>query len=164
MKTKSIIAILLIFASTATFASKPGKSKVSTSTKVVTVEGNYSKISVGSNLNVVFLTDVNAQTRVEGNNSLVNGVDFKVVNGTLFISSKNSFSSQGTIYLPAKNLSEIYLNANSKISSNGFLNCTDLTIYVSDGSMAAIKNKGQLELKPTSGTELNFEKYATIRE
>ncbi len=164
MKTRSIIAILIIFASTAAFAAKPGKSKVSTSTKMVSLSDNYSKVSVGSNLNVVFLTDGSSQISVVGNNTLLNGVDFKVVNGTLTISSKNTFASQGTIFLPAKNLKEIYLYANSKVSSNGVMNCNNLTVYVSEGCVASIKNRGQMELKPTSDTELNFEKYASIAE
>ena len=53
MKTKSIIAILLICASISSIANpKPGVNETS---KTISVSSDYNKVSVGKNISVVFM-------------------------------------------------------------------------------------------------------------
>lgn len=158
MKTKLVIAILLICASISSIANP--KSRDIEISKTIPVSSDYNKISVGKNISVIFVKMQSAVAVVNGTVKSSANLDIKVVEGTLFITSKRYVASNSiTIYLPAKNLSEINLGENAKIHSEDIMKCNDLTVYLSGGSYASLITQGKIEYKAIGDIELDVERY-----
>ena len=160
---KVFVTIALTVVSFAIFAGTPKANAVEL--KTVTLTKTFNRVSVGENLNVEFSNAANASIRLEGNNSFVNGVNFQVINGTLFVSLKGKAKIyKGTIYLPVGNLIQVDINTNSKVCSHEFLNCNDLTVFVAEGARAELKTKGMIAFKSLGECALDFEKNVSISE
>ncbi|HWH62752.1 MAG TPA: DUF2807 domain-containing protein [Ginsengibacter sp.] len=161
MKTKSIIAILLICASISSIANP--KSGADETFKTIPVISDYNKVSVGKNLSVVFINMPTSQAVIRGNSKSLENVDIKVVNGTLFVTAKlGIFLTSAIIYLPAKDLTEIDLQDDAKIHNEGVMECDNLTVYFSGGSYASLVTRGKVEFKPFGNIDLNVEEYPTL--
>ena len=161
MKTKSIIAILLICASISSIANpKPGVNETS---KTISVSSDYNKVSVGKNISVVFMNMPASVAVIKGNDKSLDKVDIKVVDGTLFITAKwGARLNSTTIYLPVKDLVQINLQQDSKIHNEGIMKCNDLTVYFADGSCASLVTQGNVKFKGSGETELIYERYLTF--
>jgi hypothetical protein len=163
MKTKPIIAIfiLLICASISSIANP--KSKVNEASKTIVVISDYNKVSVGKNLSVVFKKIPTSIAVINGNSKSLDNVDFKVVNGTLFITAKrNARLRSTTIYLPVKDLAEIRLQQNAKVHNEVIMKCSHLIIYFSDDSYSSLITQGNVEYKASGETELEIERHLSF--
>ena len=161
MKTKSIIAILLICASNFSIAGP--KSRGNETSTTIPVLSDYDKISVGKNISVVFVKMPESIAVIHGNNKSSGSVDIKVVEGTLFITSNRHVATNSvTIYLPAKDLAEINLRENAKIRNEEILKCKNLTVYFREGSYASLITQGKVELKSPDDIEVSFERKKTF--
>lgn len=119
---------------------------------------------VSENLTVVFSNMPGSDVFVQGQEGLINAVNFNVTHGTLFITAKrNAAFYEGVIYLPVKNLAEINVKANSNIYSEGVMRCDNLAVYIGEGSHAELKTQGKLEIRPSEGAQLDFVKYAVTK-
>ena len=165
MKRTLIVALVFILGSSATFAGGRKGAILHQSTKTITLNSSFNKVTVGENLKVVFTSQAGLDVSISGDQKFVDGVNLQVKDGILVIDAKAGVNHlTGTIYLPANNLTLIEAKADSKISSNGFLNSRNLTIVINEGSRVELKNKGTLTFKSESGTTLDFEKYQSIQE
>ncbi len=160
---KLLFTIALTASSLAIFAGVPKNDAVES--KTITLTKTFDRVSVGENLNVEFSNAKNAFVKLEGNNSFVNGVSLQVINGTLFVTLKGDAKFyKGTVYLPVSNLKQIDINADAKVCSHEFLNCTNLTVSLADGAHAALKTKGHIAFKSIGESSLDFEKLVSISE
>ena len=165
MKTTIIIALFLSLFTATSFAGVPHRNILHQTTKTITLDADFNKVSVAANLKVVFISNDSKDATIEGNSKFVETINFQILNGTLFISTKSNITNaKGIIYVPVKNLAEINLLPGAIISTNGFLNCSYLTVLISEDSHAEIRNKGNLVFKPAPDSELDFVRYQSINE
>ncbi len=164
MKSKLFFAILCMLVATSSFAAVK-KELNAKSFKSVSVNGFFDKIYIGKNLNVVLVDDPGSAVTIEGDAKFINNVKIENLNGTLTITTTGKTSFQnGKIYVPVKNLSKVDLMPDSKVVSDGVLNCKKLEVSISDGSIAELKNKGQLKISANGNIELEFQKDFRIKE
>ncbi len=164
MKSKLFFSALMIVLITSALAS-PKKGPETSNSKRISLTGSFNKVSVGAYLNVVLLNDEKAEVTIEGNAKFIENVKVENINGTLTISTNAKSSFQhGTIYVPVKNLSRVDLMSDSKVVSRGFLFCNNLEVYLSEGSTAELKNKGNIQINAKGDSELEYQKYLSIKE
>jgi hypothetical protein len=135
---KKISSRALLFTSASILLSIAWTSKkTGNSSRTYSAIAEYTKVVVSENLTVVFRHMPGNDVFVQGQEGLVNAVNFNVAHGTLFITAKrNAAFYEGAIYLPVKNLAEINVKANSSIYNEGVMKCDNLTVYIAEGSHA----------------------------
>lgn len=165
MKTNLISAIILLCATTVSFAGGIKNTPATLTSKNVSLSNAFTKVTIGQNIHVIFQDASIDHATIEGNVKFVEGVNLVIDNGTLNVSVKNNFRNfTGTIFIPVSNLHQVDVKNNAKVYSEGTLKCKHLTVNVGDGAYVSIKNLGFLEIKAADNCELEVEKYLSIKQ
>jgi Protein of unknown function (DUF2807). len=131
MKTK-ILTVPLAFLFLTTTAALGLDANQPTTSKEVTTDGNYKKITVGENIKLVLVpADQLSAITVTGDMAKVNDVTVKTKRDELSITSKYRVKPGSiTVYVPATDLSYIDLNKGASVAGKGDLTFKDLTVFV----------------------------------
>jgi hypothetical protein len=142
MKKLSLL-LLVIAAATSSFA-KTGDKDITKVKKITTTEV-VTSLKIYKDVEVVLTDDSLNEIQIVGEDTDVEKVSVKVNNGELIISgaSDGYFRNKVVVYVPSKNLADVYIHGASTLSSSVILpnDMLDITINGEGKSMVSTTGK-----------------------
>jgi acid stress-induced BolA-like protein IbaG/YrbA len=145
MKTKILLAALVLFSlANQSFISKSKTGEALVEKKIPI--NRFDKLQLGKNVTVILVPAIQTDcVTVTGDAKNLELLAVSEEGGGLSVSLKKRITSgRLTVYIPVNGLSNIELGEDAHVLSQGFLNCSTITITVKDGSTVDIKNQGKV--------------------
>ena len=128
--------------------------------KEVTTNGNYKRIAVDDNINLVLVPEAQlSAVTITGDAARVNQISVKTRGDELVITSKYMVKPYSiTVYVPATEISYINLNRGASVSGKGDLKFKDLTIFVNIGSRMELTITGNINIEQANDCDFIYDK------
>ena len=135
------------------------------SSKEVSIDRNYQKITVAPNIKLVLLPAGQQTTvTVTGDLDRVSDVTVTFDKNEMFISSKKRVKPGSiVVYVPATDLAYIDLKSGASVSGKGNLEFSNLTVFVNVDSRMELKMIGNINVKQADDCEFIYEKKETAK-
>jgi hypothetical protein len=160
---KQILSAVLVSAAllTGTFAYSNDAKPIRTTTKEISIASAFQKIELGSHIQLVLVQDENRSSVViEGDENFIPAVNISIDKGVLSITSKQNLKGRKIkVYVPVTTLSLLDLARDASVATEGVLKLDDLKVIVHEGSTAALKVLGNLQIEPGEGCDFVYETY-----
>jgi septal ring-binding cell division protein DamX len=165
MKTVIKIAIAIVL-----FAAAPAYTNaklLKTNKYVITNKAmatDYSRIEIQGNVDVILVQGTSNNLTIEGYQTQLANVAFKVENNTLYVTTVSKIAGEKPIvYIPVSALSFIKVQGNSDVKTLGALQTNNLVIDVASECHVAIKSTGNITISDYSSNEYSVVKDGAIK-
>lgn len=152
MKVKTVLAALLLFATTGVAAQTAEKSAV----KKTEVPA-FTKIDVDAQINVVLINDAKpGAIYLVGDSKLFDDVKMKVVNNELQVTTKKNinYKSRITVEVHVKDLEKVTVQKEALVFSGNTLSSKNINVLLVGGGKASLQSTGNINITSGEDTEL----------
>ena len=160
---KQILSAVLVSTAllTSSFAYCNDAKPVRISTKEISINSPFQKITLNCNIQLVLIQDEDKSSAViTGDENFIPAVNVSVEKGVLSITSKQNLKGKKIkVFVPVSNLNLLDLAGNGSVATEGIIKLNDLKVIVHSGSIAALHIIGNLQIEPADGCDLEYQKY-----
>jgi len=124
-----------------------------------TVASGFTSLVVAGNVDIILVQGNTPQFSLEGYQNQLENITMKVVNNTLFVSTKKHIRGKNpVVYIPVNNLQYLTVEGNSNIATLGYLT-SNVDIELSSECKVSIKTSGRITISDKSTRAYQVEKW-----
>lgn len=120
----------------------------------------FTKLQVKNDIDIRLVENTEKSIAFSGSDASIARVDWKIKNGTLYISAKKgaSLKNKVTITVNVSQLEALDIRGNSEVRSEGKLSSSLLKVYMDGSCTIDLKNKGAITIYNETDNELEVKK------
>lgn len=155
-----VTVTLLLSVFTTAFAEKKETASNSSTSKKVTLNGDFKKLVVSGNVDVVLYEKSAADVYLFDNAGNTGETTITERNGVLTVKGKDC-GEKTLVYIPVNNIKEIEVSGKAKVTSAHPLQTAQLTVFINGDCKVNIQSTGAIDLVEGDGAEMTVEKFIT---